>query len=101
MSEAPAPPAAPQKAGGLSIASLICGIASVTCFGILAGIPAIVTGHLAMGKVKRGEAGGRGLALAGLIMGYISIAFTIIFFLMGGLALIFGTPQSTGPAITP
>jgi Na+-driven multidrug efflux pump len=98
MSEAPIPPApAESKASGLSIASLICGIASVVCFGILAGIPAIVTGHLAMGKVKRGEAGGRGLALAGLIMGYISIALTILFILMGGLAAFFGTAEPVGP----
>jgi len=89
MPEAP-PPAAPEGTNGLAIASLICGILSLVCCGLLSGIPAIIMGHMAIGRIKLSGQGGRGLALAGLIMGYISIVLTIIFLLMGGLAYITG-----------
>jgi len=40
---------------------------------------AVITGHIALGQIKqRGEAG-RGLALAGLIIGYVGIATTALF----------------------
>ncbi|NOY75164.1 MAG: DUF4190 domain-containing protein [Kiritimatiellaeota bacterium] len=59
---------------GLAITSMILGIFSiVACLGPLAGIPAVICGHLARGKARRGEAGGDGMALAGLITGYIGI----------------------------
>lgn len=75
---------------GLAIASLICGIAGITCFSILAGIPAVVTGHLALGRIKRaaGALAGRGIAIAGLVLGYISIGATIVFFVVGLLLAI-------------
>jgi hypothetical protein len=39
-------------------------------------IPAVICGHLALGRIQRsgGSLGGRGLALAGLITGYVGIA---------------------------
>ena len=60
-----------------AIGSLICGIASVTIFSILAGIPAIILGHISRSDIRKsaGQLKGEGLALAGLIMGYISVAF--------------------------
>jgi hypothetical protein len=40
---------------------------------------AIVTGHIARGQIRRtGEAGG-GLALAGLIIGYVYVGFLVVF----------------------
>lgn len=59
---------------GLAVTSMILGIASlVACLGPLTGIPAVICGHIAKGKIRRGEAGGDGMALAGLITGYIGI----------------------------
>ena len=95
-----APPPAAEGTNGLAIASLICGIASMVCCGLLAGIPAIIMGHMALGRIKLSGQGGRGLALAGLIMGYISIVLTIIFLLMGGLAYITGS-AAIEPMIEP
>lgn len=65
---------------GLAITSLVLGIFSVLCFGILAGIPAIVTGHVARGRVRREPTrfGGAGVGLAGLILGYLSILETVV-----------------------
>ena len=63
---------APQK--GLAITSLVLGIlAFLTCF---TNIPAIICGHIALNRARRdpGHHGGRGMALTGLILGYISLA---------------------------
>ena len=79
------PPPLPtgQAAGqqnGLAITSFVLGLLSLVCFGFLAGIPAIVCGHLARGRARRLPAvyGRAGLALAGLIMGYVSLLVTLV-----------------------
>jgi hypothetical protein len=43
-------------------------------------IPAVICGHLALGHIQRsgGSLGGRGLALAGLITGYVGIALILL-----------------------
>jgi prepilin-type processing-associated H-X9-DG protein len=69
---------------GLATASLVLGIFSVTCLSILAGIPAIVLGAIALSKISgsAGRLGGKGKALAGVIMGGVSfllIPFVAIF----------------------
>ena len=70
---------------GLSIASLVCGICSVfslLCFiGAFASIPAVICGHLALKKIRESEfpMAGRGMAIAGLIMGYLGILFLLGF----------------------
>jgi hypothetical protein len=65
---------------GLSTASLVLGILSMVCFLMLTGIPAIITGHIARSRAKRQPDvyGGSGMALAGLILGYLSIPLTIV-----------------------
>ena len=74
------PPTIPQvslpRTAGIAIASLVLGILSVTCLSILAGIPALICGAIAMQRIGRsgGALLGKGQALAGLIMGGISFA---------------------------
>ncbi len=67
-----------KKTVGTAIASLVLGILGMI-FGPLCSIPAVVCGHIAKSKIKRtGEQlDGGGLALAGLILGYIQIGFMI------------------------
>jgi competence protein ComGC len=74
-----AAPPAPRKNSALAIWSLILGILSLTCFWLLSAIPAVICGHLAYSRIKRsgGTLEGSGLALGGLITGYISIALSI------------------------
>jgi len=42
-----------RETPGIAIASLVCGILSWVCAGPLAAIPAVITGHLALGRIKR------------------------------------------------
>lgn len=69
----------PTSSGGLSKVSLVCGICGVI-LGPLTGIPAIITGHMALGGIKRSgdESQGRGMAIAGLVLGYVFTALGII-----------------------
>jgi hypothetical protein len=75
----PLPPASQPKTSALAITSLVLGILSLTCFTILTGIPGVICGHMALSRIKQsaGALSGHGLALAGLITGYIGIAFTV------------------------
>src|SRR5690349_6740351 len=65
---------------GKATASLILGILSILCFGLFTGLPAIILGHISRGNIEqsRGRLTGAGMALAGLIMGYVSIISTIL-----------------------
>lgn len=65
-----------QQNDGKAVASLILGILALTMFWILTGIPAIILGHMSRSRIKKsmGRLKGDGMALAGLIMGYISLA---------------------------
>jgi hypothetical protein len=92
----PAPPAAgPQTAGygyqtgpktnGLAIASLVLGIAGLVFYVCgVASILALVFGYMARGQIDRDPAnqGGRGMALAGIIMGWIGVAILVIFWVV-------------------
>ncbi|HUU93661.1 MAG TPA: DUF4190 domain-containing protein [Phycisphaerae bacterium] len=70
-----APPPATAATNGLAIASLICGIAGCIPG---AGIAAAIMGHMALGRIKISGQGGRGMAIVGLILGYLSIVGWII-----------------------
>jgi len=63
-----------QKTDDMAILSLILGVLSMVIFSIFTGIPAVILGHKARGRIKRsmGALTGDGIALAGLIMGYLS-----------------------------
>jgi type II secretory pathway pseudopilin PulG len=72
-----APSAVLKKNEPLSIWALVLGIISlVGCAfgGFLAGIPAVICGHIGLSRIKRQPSlGGRGMAIAGLITGYLGI----------------------------
>ena len=80
------PPAKPSS--NMALASLILGILGWTLAPGLASIAAIVTGHMAKNEIKgsMGQLGGDGMATAGLIMGYASVAiFLCICLAMAGM----------------
>jgi len=70
----------PAKTSGLAVTSFVLGLLSCTALGFLSGIPAIICGHHGRAKIRAasGTIGGAGLALSGLILGYVGTFFTSI-----------------------
>ncbi|MHC4111268.1 MAG: DUF4190 domain-containing protein [Planctomycetota bacterium] len=73
------------QTSGLAIASLV-----LSLIGPIGSIPAVICGHIAMRQIRKEAAvKGRGLALAGLIIGYAVLALSILlatpFLLLWGL----------------
>ena len=82
----------PAEPKVLSIASLCCGIAALVGFGffLLPQIAAVILGHMALAR----EPGGRGLAIAGLVLGYVGIALTILVIVI--LGIVFSSARYSG-----
>ena len=62
----------------MAIAALVTGILSLTLCGLFTAIPAIICGHIGVKQADNGEASGRSMAMAGMIMGYASLAITVL-----------------------
>lgn len=82
-----------QPSNGLAIASMVLGILGLVFgiwgIGLIGSILAVIFGHVALGQIKQsnGAQGGHGMAIAGLVMGYIVVG---IVGLCVGVALLFG-----------
>jgi Tfp pilus assembly protein PilE len=65
---------------GAAAASLVLGILGLVLIGPLGSIPAVICGHIAKSKIKKSPAtlDGDGMALAGLIMGYVQIGLMVL-----------------------
>lgn len=87
---------APPEKNALGIWSLVLGILSVIMLfscgvGFLAGIPAVITGHLSRKAQKEGLADNGGMGLAGLITGWVTIGLTLL--AVVGLVVLFSIPE--------
>jgi hypothetical protein len=76
------PPTGPKN--GLGIAALVIAIvALVFCWtvvgGIILGLCAAIIGFLARGRVKRGEATNGGVAIAGIVLGFLAVIVSLVF----------------------
>jgi hypothetical protein len=67
---------------GLAIASMILGLLWLFWLGSFL---AIILGHVARSQIKRRHQGGGGMAIAGLVLGYLGLA-TFLFFILSVLA---------------
>jgi uncharacterized protein involved in response to NO len=76
MTEYTPTPAPVTKTSTMAIISLIAGITGWSILPFLGSIVAIITGHMAQSEIKKsgGKITGKGMAVAGLILGYLSIA---------------------------
>ncbi len=65
---------------GLAIASMVLGIAGLVMIFIIGPILALVFGYIARGQIDQSEGrqGGRGFAIAGIVMGWIGIFWGIL-----------------------
>ena len=69
------------RTSSLAIVSLIFGILAYVFLPFLGALIAVICGHSARSEIRRAPPGtieGDGLALAGLILGWIQLAFTAI-----------------------
>jgi type IV pilus assembly protein PilA len=75
-----------SRTSGKAIASLTCGI---FFFILPAAIVAIILGHLSYSEIGKslGRIRGRGLALAGLILGYFGVAFIPFILIIAAIAI--------------
>lgn len=70
-------PYPPRRTNAMAIASLVCAF----LFAPLA----IVFGHLSLSQIKRSGEEGRGMAIAGLVIGYVVTVGTIVMLVLGVL----------------
>ena len=85
--------ASTRQTSSLAVVSLVSGILGWTLVPFIGTLVAIITGHMARSEIRRsnGQLGGDGMAIAGLVLGWISAALwivgiVIIFTVLGGLA---------------
>ncbi|MGN1051326.1 MAG: DUF4190 domain-containing protein [Acutalibacteraceae bacterium] len=76
--------APPKK--GYAITSLVLGIVSMFCCGVVTGIISLVFGILFIKGSKPGDEG-RGMAIAGVVLSIIAIVFYLIYFIVYCLVL--------------
>ena len=69
------------KTSALAIWSLVLGILSLMCCSVFTAIPGVICGHKALSRINNSGGGlaGKGLAIGGLVTGYLGIAWAIIF----------------------
>ncbi|MEV5438681.1 DUF1707 and DUF4190 domain-containing protein [Streptomyces sp. NPDC052682] len=67
------PPVPRARTNGKAVGAAVCGLLCVPTFG-LTGIPAVVLGHAARAEIRRRDELGDGLALTGLVLGWLSTA---------------------------
>jgi hypothetical protein len=95
----PAVPQGGQSGSGLATTSLVFGIVSVLTCSLLGigSLVAIITGHMALARSNRSfGTGGRGKAMAGLIMGYVAILLFGIAMLSSLAVPVFARIQERG-----
>jgi len=86
------PAGAPSPNNAMAVAALVLGILTFVCLGPIAGVLAIIFGFLGMKKANQLGGTGKGMALAGLILGavgtIISIVLFVVFVVLAGTATV-------------
>lgn len=87
----PAQPGAPYYVGPmaistnpLAIASLACSVGSWLVLPVIGALLGVIFGHIALGQIRRsnGTQDGHGMAVAGLVVGYVHLAIVPIVILL-------------------
>jgi type IV pilus assembly protein PilA len=76
----------PAQTSGKAIASLVCG---VFLFAFPLSILAVIFGHLAVSEIRKsaGRLSGEGMAIAGLILGYVGLAIIPVILIIAAIAI--------------
>jgi hypothetical protein len=95
--------AAIRRTSSLAVVSLVAGLLGWTLAPWIGSIVAIVTGHMARSEIRRDPEGveGDGLAIAGLVLGWLMIGLSVLTILavvlfFGGLAALFAFAGTQG-----
>jgi hypothetical protein len=83
-------PVAPPKTNEKAVGAAICGVLCLVTAG-LSGVPAVILGHASRAEMRRTGEGGEGLALTGLVLGWLSVAgWSLLLILLFAAALVSG-----------
>ena len=83
-------PAPRPRANGKAVGAAVCGLLCVPTLGFT-GVPAVILGHAARAEIERTGEGGDGLALIGLVLGWLSVAaWSVLLTLMVAVGLASG-----------
>lgn len=92
---APPPPPPPRmqtiQTSGMAVASLVMGILGWTVLPLLGSILAIVFGYSARNQIRQrpGELEGEGMAMAGLVLGWLMVGISVLLLCLGGVGICF------------
>lgn len=96
-------PEPPPRTNPLAVAALVCGIGQFFTLG-LGTIPAVILGHMSHRQIRRTGEQGRGMATAGLVLGWIGVALWVIFItivLFAAVSVTHGGSTTVGPVPGP
>ena len=92
-----------RQTSTLAVVSLVFGILGWTLLPFLGSLVAVVCGHMARGEIRRAQGAleGDGMAVAGLVLGYLVIGLSVLavmaaILIFGGLAALIGLAGMNG-----
>jgi hypothetical protein len=91
----PPPPPPPRmqtvQTSGMAVASLVMGILGWTVLPLLGSILAIIFGYSARNEIRQrpGELEGEGMAMAGLVLGWLMVGVSVLVLCLGGVGICF------------
>lgn len=88
--------AVPARTSTMAVVSLVSGIVCWVALPFIGALVAVICGHAARGEIRRAPPGsieGDGMALAGLVLGWVhlalcALAILAVVLLLGGLAFL-------------
>ena len=88
----------PPETSGMAIFSFVCGVLFII---LPLSIAAVIFGHLSLSEIRRsaGRLKGKGLAIAGLVLGYVGVA-AILALIVFGIVAQHSTQKATAKKLT-
>lgn len=79
-----------EGTNGNATASLILGVISLVFLGFIFGVPAILLGSRARKQIAQGDGSGSGIAMGGVVSGWIGTVLSILAIVVVGIVLVAG-----------
>jgi Domain of unknown function (DUF4190)/Domain of unknown function (DUF1707) len=80
-----APPPRYRRTNGLAVAALILGVTEIFTLGLTA-LPALICGHLSKGQIRERDEDGEGMAVTGIVLGWLGVALWLLLIFLGIMA---------------